>query len=97
VSNAPGEPVPEANVLMVRLPALAKSGLSNGGEALRLLDKSDMVVASFPGTPKPTPGVSVARGAPWQVDEPSAFGLHALPGASPGAPNRLRAVLAGKP
>lgn len=92
LSNAAGEPVPEPNVLLVRLPVLAKSGLSNGGEALRLLDKSDMVVASFPGTPEPAPGVSVARGAPWQADEPSAFGRHSAPGASPGAPNRLRAV-----
>lgn len=96
VTNAPGEPVPEPNVLMIRLPVLAKSGLSNSGEALRLLDNSDMVVASFPGAPKPSPGVSVARGAPWLVDEPSAFGLHALPGATPGAPNRLRAGSTGE-
>jgi hypothetical protein len=96
LSNAVGEPVPEANASIVRLPVLAKSGLSNSGEALRLLDKSDMVVASFPGTPKPTPGVSVARGAPWQLDESSAFGHHAPPGASPGTPNRLRAVTVGK-
>lgn len=91
VANAPGEPVPDPNVSLLRLPVLAKSGLSNSGETLRLKDKSDMVVTSFPSTPKPTAGVSVARGAPWQVDEPTAFGRHAVPGASPGGPNRLRA------
>ncbi len=92
VPNAADDPVPEANVLLVRLPSLGKSGLSNNGETLRLINKSDMVVSSFPGTPKPTPGVSVARGAPWQVDgDTAAFGLHAAPGASPGAPNAHRA------
>lgn len=96
VPTAVGEPVPEANASIVRMPMLAKSGLSNTGEALRLLDKSDKVVSSFPGTPKPAPGVSVARVAPWLDDsDPSAFGRHATPGASPGADNHVRADAAG--
>lgn len=87
------DPVPEPNVSLVRLPSLTKSGLSNSGETLRLVDKWDMLVSTYPGTPKPTPGVSVARGAPWQVDgDAAAFGLHAEPGASPGAPNVRRAA-----
>lgn len=96
VPMLPGEPVPEPNVSIVRLPVLAKSGLSNAGEALRLLDKSDKVVSSFPGTLKPAPGVSVARVAPWLVDsDPNAFGAHAIPGASPGGVNHVRADVAG--
>lgn len=87
------DPVPEPNVLLVRLPSLTKSGLSNSGETLRLVGKWDMLVSTYPGTPKPTPGVSIARGAPWQVDgDAAAFGLHAEPGASPGAPNVRRAA-----
>lgn len=96
VPSLPGEPVPEPNASIVRVPVLAKSGLSNAGEALRLLDESDKVVSSFPGTLKPAPGVSVARVAPWLVDsDPDAFGTHAMPGASPGRPNRVRTDAAG--
>lgn len=91
VPNSIGEPAPEPNVLLVRLPTLAKSGLSNSGETLRLVDKSDMLVSSFPGTPKPTPGVSIARVAPWVVDgDRDALGFHGAPGASPGAANEVR-------
>lgn len=96
-AKAVQDPVPEPNVSLVRLPRLAKSGISNQGETLRLRDKSDMVVSTFPGTPKPAPGVSVARGAPWQADgDPATFGLHAAPGASPGAANVRTAELLSK-
>lgn len=91
------DPVPEPNVSLVRLPRLARSGISNQGETLRLRDKSDMVVSTFPGTPKPAPGVSIARGAPWQADgDPATFGLHAAPGASPGAANVRILELSGR-
>lgn len=81
--------VPDADAPLLRLPILGTSGLSNSGETLRLTDQSRIVVSSFPGIPKPTSGVSVARRAPWLSGaDVHAFALHELPGASPGAPNR---------
>lgn len=83
--------VPDEDVFLIRLPSLGKSGLSNQGEALRLSDKSGKVVSSFPASPKPLAGVSVARREPWFVGAPSrAFGLHAAPFASPGKRNAIR-------
>lgn len=85
--------VPEANALVVEVAKLGKSGLSNAGEALRLVDKDGMVRSSFPSTPKPLAGVSIARRYPWALDdEVASFGVHAPPGASPGGRN----VLAGE-
>jgi hypothetical protein len=80
--------VPDEDVFLVRLPSLGKSGLSNQGETLRLLDNSGMVVSSFPGSPKPVAGVSVARREPWFVGaQTRAFALHGTPFASPGKRN----------
>lgn len=82
--------VPDEDVFLIRLPSLGKSGLSNQGETLRLMDNSGMVVSSFPASPKPTTGVSVARREPWFVGaQARAFGLHAAPYASPGKRNSL--------
>lgn len=81
--------VPDADAALLYLPRLGKSGLANSGEALRLVDESRMVVSTFPATPKPLSGVSVARRAPWLTGaDVGAFALHAAGGASPGAPNR---------
>lgn len=88
--NSAVDVVPEANVLMVEVSRLGKSGLSNAGEALRLVDKDGMVRSSFPPTPKPLAGVSIARRYPWATDgEAASFGVHAPPGASPGGRNVL--------
>ena len=72
------------------LPSLAKSGLSNSGELLRLFDPAGSLVSRFPALKASAAGVSIARRAPESADDdPSAFGSHAPPGASPGAPNAL--------
>ncbi len=82
--------VPDEDVFLIRLPSLGKSGLSNQGETLRLIDNSDKVVSSFPASPKPATGVSVARREPWFLGaQARAFGLHAAPFASPGKRNSI--------
>jgi hypothetical protein len=75
---------------MLELDALGRSGLANGGELLRLSDASGRVLSRFPALKASQAGVSLARRtneAP--DDEAGSFGLHAAPGASPGAPNTL--------
>jgi hypothetical protein len=76
---------------LVRLPQLGKSGLSNSGEPLELRSADGGVLSRFPALPSKHAGVSLARRS---LDSPDAdvteFGEHADPGASPGAPNRLR-------
>lgn len=82
-------PVPPA-VRLIRVPELGKNGLSNSGEPLRLLDASAARLSSFPALASRRAGVSLARrrlDSP--DDEREAFGEHAAPGASPGAPNQL--------
>jgi hypothetical protein len=75
---------------LVVLPSLGKSGLSNSGELLRLFDPSGQLVSSFPALKAAAAGKSLARRAPESPDDdPEGFGLHAAPGASPGAPNVL--------
>jgi hypothetical protein len=82
---APADP----SVLTV-LPVLAKNGLSNSGELIRLLAADGTPVSRFPALKAATAGVSLARRAPDSADDdPAAFGPHAAPGASPGAPNLL--------
>ena len=85
VDVAPGE-----GTRLVTVPRLAQSGLSNSGEALRLVSPSGEVVSRFPATPPPKPGVSVARRDAWTLDDDlRGFGYHAAPGQSPGEPNAL--------
>ncbi|HEY3236916.1 MAG TPA: lamin tail domain-containing protein [Polyangiaceae bacterium] len=81
---------PADGVAILRVPKLAKNGLSNLGEPLALREPSGTVVSRFPALAAPKSGVSAARRYPWsQDDDPSAFALHAAPGASPGAPNAV--------
>jgi hypothetical protein len=83
--------VPEANTLVIRVSRLGAAGLSNGGEALRLLSPSGRLVSRLPADPPPGSGISVARRDPWSADKlDGLFGLHAPPGASPGARNILQ-------
>ena len=59
-------PVPEA--IVVRVPALGKSGLSNSGELLRLVDPEGRTISRFPALPKPKAGQSVSRRTPYAPD-----------------------------
>ncbi|HEV8247230.1 MAG TPA: lamin tail domain-containing protein, partial [Polyangiaceae bacterium] len=81
-------PAPGAHLVV--LPALGKNGLSNTGELLRLFDAQGLLVSSFPALRSSNAGVSLARRSPSAADDDAAaFGPHAAPGASPGAPNVL--------
>jgi hypothetical protein len=81
-------PAPGTSVLEV--PKLGKQGLSNAGELLRLRAPDGSVLSRFPPIAQRQGGTSAARVHPWCADDdPDSFGLHAAPGASPGAPNRL--------
>lgn len=79
-----------AGALLVRVPRLGKQGLSNGGELVQLVDAAGEVVSRLGPLPKPRPGTSLARRRPSEPDgAPDQVGLHAEPGASPGAANQL--------
>lgn len=56
-------PVPP-EALIVRVTALGKSGLSNSGELLRLVDPEGHTISRFPALPKPKAGQSVSRRTP---------------------------------
>lgn len=55
---------PAPNAILVRVPALGKSGLSNSGELLRLVDPEGHTISRFPALPKPKAGQSVSRRTP---------------------------------
>jgi len=59
-------PPPEA--MLVRVPALGKSGLSNSGELLRLVVPEGNTISRFPALPKPKAGNSVSRRTPDATD-----------------------------
>jgi hypothetical protein len=81
---------PAKGTRTLELDALGRSGLANGGELLRLSDASGRVLSRFPALKASQAGMSLARRTPGSPDdEASSFGLHAAPGASPGAPNTL--------
>jgi hypothetical protein len=81
---------PAPGAKLVRLPELAKNGLTNAGEPLRLTAAEGSVLSAFPPLASRRAGVSLARRSPERSDDdPDAFGEHAAPGASPGAPNEL--------
>ena len=83
---------PGAATQLIRLPTLGKNGLTNSGEALLLRAADGATLSRFPAVSSPHAGVSIARRDPADADDvASAFGEHAEPGASPGAPNVLRA------
>ena len=77
-----------AGALVLRVPALGKNGLNNGGERLKLLDSDDRVVSRFPAKPKPVAGHSVSRQAAG-ADAQDAF---MVTSPTPGAANEAAAV-----
>jgi hypothetical protein len=85
---ADGRDVPPApGTLILRLGRL---GLSNSGEALTLRARDHALLSRFPPVAPSRAGVSVARRAPAAPDaDPSSFGTHAAPGASPGWRNDI--------
>jgi hypothetical protein len=86
--QAPWDVAPQSGTAVLRLSDLGKNGLANSGEPLLLRSPQGAIVSRFPAAPKPKPGVSVARAAPWALDDdPASFTIHGPPGASPGAPN----------
>lgn len=81
---------PSPGTELVRLPAWLKGGLSNAGEPLQLEDAAGAILSRFPALASRHAGMSFARSRLDAFDdEPSAFGEHAPPGASPGAVNVL--------
>jgi hypothetical protein len=88
VTNDGVDPAPASGTPLLRVSRIGK-GLSNTGTALTLRDASGAVLSRFPASPRPKTGVSVGRVAPAALDDdPSAFALDAVGGATPGAPNR---------
>ncbi len=75
---------PPPGTLIVRVPRIGRSGISNGGEPLRLRDPTGEIVSTIPSIASPDPGMSTARREPWLADAPSSF-FSAAP--TPGAPN----------
>jgi len=89
VPDADYDPLIDPFALVLSVPALGKSGLSNSGELIRLRTPEGEIVSRFPAMPAEH-GQSIARRAPFSLDEdPAQFAAHAAPGSSPGAPNTL--------
>lgn len=85
-----GDVPPSAEATLLRVHALGSGGLSNSGERLQLEDAAGRVLSRFPALASRRAGVALARSTPDALDDdPRAFGEHAAPGASPGAPNSL--------
>lgn len=80
--------VPDARAHRIVVATIGKSGLSNSGEPIELVDAEGHVVSAVPALPSKD-GISLARLDPWLPDEARSFGEHADPGASPGAQNRM--------
>ncbi len=78
---------PAEGTLLIRLPQLGHSGLSNSGEALALVDANGRVLARYPALAATRAGVSRARRPGACSGAAADFAEHASPGASPGAPN----------
>ncbi|MDI1445485.1 lamin tail domain-containing protein [Polyangium sp. 6x1] len=76
---------PAEDAIVVRVPALGKNGLGNGGEIVRLLDMRGRIVSRFPAIPKPKAGQSVVRRSPDAPDGVSDSFQLAPP--TPGAAN----------
>jgi len=81
------DPPPAPETLILRVPKLGKSGLSNEGEALKLLDANKATVSRLPASPKPKPGMSLARRTPSTPDGLAESFLTATP--TPGQANSL--------
>jgi len=78
---------PAEGTILVRVPALGKGGLSNGGEVVRLVDGRGGIVSRFPAIPKPKAGWSVSRVSPDAPDGVSESFVLALP--TPGWSNDI--------
>ncbi|MRG91951.1 lamin tail domain-containing protein [Polyangium spumosum] len=76
---------PAEDAIVVRVPALGKNGLGNGGESVRLLDTRGRILSKFPAIPKPKAGQSVIRRSPDAPDGVSDSFLLAVP--TPGGVN----------
>ncbi|HEY4107097.1 MAG TPA: hypothetical protein VGM44_24520, partial [Polyangiaceae bacterium] len=75
---------PAPGTRVIRVPALGKSGLSNSGELLALVDQSATVVSALPPVATDA-GESLIRRHSWSPDDdPSAFTTGT---PTPGAPN----------
>ncbi|MES1176731.1 MAG: lamin tail domain-containing protein [Myxococcales bacterium] len=75
---------PAPGALLVRLPTLGKSGLSNSGERLALVDSAGLELSVLPALSGKA-GQSLARRAPSSPDDdPASFSFGA---PTPGAPN----------
>ncbi|MEO6599022.1 MAG: lamin tail domain-containing protein [Polyangiaceae bacterium] len=81
--NGSDEP-PAASALLVRVPTLGKSGLSNSGERLALVDAAGRELSVLPAL-SGKPGQSLARRTPASPDDDPVSFSFATP--TPGAPN----------
>ncbi len=79
--------VPAPGTIVVRVPSLGKSGLSNSGELLRLVDPDGLTISRFPALPKPKAGQSVSRRTPSAPDGVSDSYMISAP--TPGLPNEV--------
>jgi hypothetical protein len=87
VADDGADPPPAPDTLLVHVPALGRSGLSNEGERLTLRDPAGVALSTFPAV-KTKNGVSVARTAPDAPDTDLTSFIASPNGAStPGAPN----------
>jgi hypothetical protein len=81
------DPSPAPGTLILTVPKLGKTGLTETGQTFALENSTGATVSTFPATPKPKKGWSVDRRTPWAPDAlPGSF---ALAKPSPGAPNLL--------
>jgi hypothetical protein len=92
VPNASDVP-PAPGCRLIRMPELGKSGLSNSGERLVLLDADGQQCSVVPALPA-NPGLSLARRHPWSLDgDLSAFSFGT---PTPGVANDGPAVNAAR-
>lgn len=82
VDAAPWE---EAAIL--RVPHVGKSGLSNGGEPVRLVDGEGRTVSAVPAIAAEEQGWSIARVSPESLDGLSSSFAFGIDGGTPGGPN----------
>jgi Lamin Tail Domain len=81
------DPSPAPGTLILSVPKLGKTGLTEAGEPFTLLDGTGTAVSAFLPAPKPKEGWSVDRRTPWAPD--TLAGSFALAKPSPGRKNLL--------